>query len=570
MCGIFCCICHDDDHEQSTIDVNLEKLLRNRGPDTHSVVTKQNILFGGFVLWQQGVLPTHQPIFLQNWTLLLNGDIFNKDVNDVSSDTCWLIRKLSTCKDDDDILKLFKTIKGPFSIILYNSKTNHIYFARDPLGRNSLLIERDSICLKILSNSFLDNSSLKKICIELPPIGLFKVSSKNTERALVYPWKSSTDSNLQNFQDLNKVLQVELSTKYIDPNWLFPDVIKDDYFDLYQLCCNNIKDETLFDNLLDNTTVNKSLSMFLELLRNSVNERVSFTPNYCSACIGNLKPECNHSKIAILFSGGIDCTILSIIANELINIEDSIDLINVAFEPVRSTQDINWNVPDRLSAIGSFEELKNLCPLRNWNFVEVNVTRKELNDELQSHIKHLIYPLNTVLDESLGCAFWFASRGKGYCNGNPYTSSARVVLIGSGADELFGGYTRHRNAYTRYKGSHEEKLLSVSEELNFDFERLPSRNLGRDDRVIADNKKTSRAPFIQEDITQFVRSLKSEQRCCFTLEQGIGDKLFLRLSGYQLGLRNATKLKKRAIQFGSRIANKNQNAKDLSLTLLET
>ncbi|XP_055909727.1 asparagine synthetase domain-containing protein CG17486 [Eupeodes corollae] len=570
MCGIICCICHEN--QKPSLDKKLAELLQNRGPDNHNVTFKNNILFGGFVLWQQGLRPTLQPISHKNWTLLLNGDIFNKNTQNTSnesSDTLWLIENLSTCLNDDHILNLLKTLKGPYSMVLYNSDSNYVYFARDPLGRNSLLIESDSTCLKILSNSFLDHSGSKKACFELPPLGLFKVDAENPKSALLYPWKSLMENNIQiGLEGLNEILQVNASNKCIDPLWLLPSTFKSNYFDFYQLCSSKISAETIYDHLLGNKIVNESISKFIELLRSSVKERVTFTPNYCNICIADLKPQCDHSKVAILFSGGIDCTILAIVANEYVKSDDSIDLINVAFEACKATtNDINWDVPDRCSAKESFEELKQLCPSRNWNLIEVNVTRRELNEELQSHIKHLIYPLNTVLDESLGCAFWFASRGKGYCNGQIYKSTARVILIGSGADELFGGYTRHRNAYTRCNGSHDEKLSCLSQELDMDWERLPSRNLGRDDRVIADNKKTSRAPFIQEDITHFVRNLKPEQRCCFALEQGVGDKLFLRLSGYQLGLRSSIKLKKRAIQFGSRIANKNQNAKDLSINI---
>ena len=31
----------------------------------------------------------------------------------------------------------------------------------------------------------------------------------------------------------------------------------------------------------------------------------------------------------------------------------------------------------------------------------------------QEHIQELVYPLQTVLDDSIGCAVWFAARGKG-------------------------------------------------------------------------------------------------------------------------------------------------------------
>lgn len=59
--------------------------------------------------------------------------------------------------------------------------------------------------------------------------------------------------------------------------------------------------------------------------------------------------------------------------------------------------------------------------------MEVDVTRNELEEQLRDHLKHLIYPLNTVLDESIGSAFWFAARGQGYRDdGQSYTSPARV------------------------------------------------------------------------------------------------------------------------------------------------
>lgn len=143
----------------------------------------------------------------------------------------------------------------------------------------------------------------------------------------------------------------------------------------------------------------------------------------------------------------------------------------------------------------------------------------------------------------------------------------QIVILGSGADELFGGYIRHRNAYRRCNGTEQEKQDCVLAELENDWKRIPSRNLGRDDRVISDNAKTPRAPFIEENLCMFVRSLKSTQRCCFLYDEGVGDKLFLRLYGYRLGLTDAAFLKKRAIQFGSRIANNKEKANDRSMHL---
>ena len=60
---------------------------------------------------------------------------------------------------------------------------------------------------------------------------------------------------------------------------------------------------------------------------------------------------------------------------------------------------------------------------------KLHVHRKE-------RVSHLIFPLCTVLDDSIGCAFWFAARGQGSLyrgtNGDhvssptPYKSQARV------------------------------------------------------------------------------------------------------------------------------------------------
>lgn len=79
--------------------------------------------------------------------------------------------------------------------------------------------------------------------------------------------------------------------------------------------------------------------------------------------------ECLHPTIGILFSGGIDCTILALLANEFIEEHRSIDLINVSFEKVRNCAllegtKINYDTPDRLSGKQTLLELQSLCPQR--------------------------------------------------------------------------------------------------------------------------------------------------------------------------------------------------------------
>lgn len=59
----------------------------------------------------------------------------------------------------------------------------------------------------------------------------------------------------------------------------------------------------------------------------------------------------------------------------------------------------------------------------------MNVTRKELNQALAERICNLVNPLCTVLDESVGAVLWFGASGLGICDGQPYSSPARVTHL---------------------------------------------------------------------------------------------------------------------------------------------
>ena len=121
--------------------------------------------------------------------------------------------------------------------------------------------------------------------------------------------------------------------------------------------------------------------------------------------------------------------------------------------------------------------------------------------------------------------------------------------MGMGADELMGGYGRHRKCFLEYGG--EDRLR---QELEMDQGRLWERNLGRDDRLVSDHGKEARFPYLDTNVVEFITKLPLADVCDFSQEPGVGDKMILRLVAQRLGLQTASGLVKRAIQFGSRIA----------------
>lgn len=275
-----------------------------------------------------------------------------------------------------------------------------------------------------------------------------------------------------------------------------------------------------------------------------------------------------EARVAILFSGGLDCTILARLMHDLLPLDQSIDLLNVAFENPRIHKDLRLDdspyemCPDRVTGRSSHAELLRVCPGRTWRFVEINVPYSQTIAH-RTRTLTLMHPHNTEMDLSISYALYFASKGRGVVYDQagvsmPYITPARVLVSGLGADELFGGYQRHAVAFSR------QGYSGLLEELELDFNRLGKRNLGRDDRVISDSGREVRFPYLDEDFVAFALELPVSAKCDFAnprLETSNDpaqflepSKRMLRLLAWQLGMKHVAAEKKRAIQFGSRTA----------------
>ncbi|XP_052736167.1 uncharacterized protein LOC108320630 isoform X2 [Vigna angularis] len=287
----------------------------------------------------------------------------------------------------------------------------------------------------------------------------------------------------------------------------------------------------------------------LDALKESVLRRTSLYNVYQAVTSGIRQEE--FVPVAILFSGGLDSMILAALLDKCLDPNYEIDLLNVSFD--------GHLAPDRQSAKAGLNELRRVAPSRKWRLVEIDADLSDLVFET-SHVVSLINPANTYMDLNIGIALWLASGGNGWVsdanisdNDNnhvriKYKSNAKILLVGSGADEQCAGYGRHRTSYRR--GS----WLGLHEEMRLDMQRIWRRNLGRDDRCIADNGKEARFPFLDEDVIRLLLNMPLWEVANLDQPIGIGDKKILREVAKLLGLYEAAVLPKRAIQFGSRIA----------------
>lgn len=124
------------------------------------------------------------------------------------------------------------------------------------------------------------------------------------------------------------------------------------------------------------------------VLEEAVRLRVQDIPHHTAAETGDV-------RVAILFSGGVDCITLAALAHRHLPPDEPVDLLNVAFDNPR-TGTAAFDTPDRRTGHAGLRELQEHCP-RPWRFVEINVPFSEAQEHRQTIIDRM-YPLDTVMD----------------------------------------------------------------------------------------------------------------------------------------------------------------------------
>lgn len=475
MCGIFCLLSLSPTHLQ--LDKSVCERLKRRGPDASQELTITNAnpyfhcVLSSHVLHMRGHL-TPQPVQDDNGNVLVwNGEIFGGlTVTPEQNDTAVVSQRLSSCNSPSEILSVFSSIRGPWGFVYYQKDGDYLWFGRDFFGRRSLLWNFVGQVLILTSVAAHTSWSGQSSWHEVPAVGLYRIDMKaatecGTIKLEVYPWTRAGNCVVSNCIETVSASVPDICTTVMNDtglalwssvcplNMSIPESLNEP--EIHPNSHLSVKD---LEQLLASKEKNDEVNCLTEVLSEAVRRRVQSLPFELRSSSSSNN---SHASVAILFSGGLDSMILAALADRHVPAHQPIDLLNVAFklqelkrqnecaqktkkrhknkaadpksnEPGSQTSG-PFDVPDRITGRAGLKELQDLNPDRRWNFVEINVAQEELQRFRHEHICHLVHPLDTVLDDSIGCAVWFASRGMGVIREGsgqkPFTSSAKVTYV---------------------------------------------------------------------------------------------------------------------------------------------
>lgn len=222
------------------------------------------------------------------------------------------------------------------------------------------------------------------------------------------------------------------------------------------------------------------------------------------------------SRVGIMFSGGIDSTILAYLSREM---GTETTLYCVGHE----------NSPDFKFAQKTARDMD--LPIR---------LRKVIMDDVRNYLSPVLNAVEefNLMKLGVGMPLYMAAE-------MAHEDGIKVMLSGQGADELFAGYHRYLKFY-------QEQGEDTQENLNKDIDNLYQVNLQRDDAVTMANGVEQRVPYLDRDVINISRNIPMKYK--INGEEDNLRKCILREVARDLGVPEETvKRPKKAAQYGSGI-----------------
>jgi diphthine-ammonia ligase len=228
--------------------------------------------------------------------------------------------------------------------------------------------------------------------------------------------------------------------------------------------------------------------------------------------IKSIEKRIPNQKFGILFSGGVDSSVLALICKKLK--KDFVCYTVALDEPTMTPAD------DLIYAKKVAKEL-------DLNLKVIKIKIKEI-PELLKKIIPLIEDSNVT---KVGVALTFFPACK-----IAKKDGIRVMLSGLGSEEIFAGYQRHKNA------------LGINKECVHGLLKMHERDLYRDDVISMQNSIELRVPFLDKELIKYALTIPGKYKIKDKTE-----KYVLRVIAEHLGLgEEFAWRKKKAAQYGSK------------------
>jgi len=492
MCAIIGVKAFDPNQDVGCDLIKMLKTIKHRGPDgcgvfingktVHGKLEDINISKGPFGLGHNllSIVGTEalQPIEKYGFILVANAEIYNfKQLksniadNFITDSDCEVIINIIQENYNgsliDAVKKSINKLDGDYAFAISDGKDCVV--VRDPLGIKPLYYGKNNLYEFVFASE----------CKALWKIGIKEIYTLSPDHALLngIPIQIN-DRNNSDWEKNNIFTYKNFNTHIIKSNNKDPNLIKD-----------NNKNKLLIKNQLK------------KLLYSSVKKRIE-----------------GISNVGIIFSGGVDSTIIAKISQDLganitlytVGLENSSDM-----QFAKKTADI-MGLPLKTKIL-DVEDIKYYTDLVLNAIEEYNIMKL-----------------------GVGMPAYIASE-------MAHDNNIRVMMSGQGADEIFAGYHRYTQYYT-------DKKEKTQEDLKKDILNLYHVNLQRDDAVTMANSVELRVPYLDLELVKMVMKIPMTYKLDSKLD-GLR-KCILREIGADIGVPyEIVRRPKKAAQYGSGIHN---------------